>query len=204
MTIGIRSLPAYEERARALAAYPWIKIKVGQTSPVEAVAAVRRGAPRARLIVDANQAWSVQQLRELAPALAELQVDLLEQPVPADDDAGLAGLDLPIALCADEPVHTREDIARLTDLYDFINIKLDKSGGLTAALELATAAEAAGMRLMVGCMLGSSLAMAPAMVVAQRCEVIDLDGPMLQSEDWPDGITYRNGTMSVPAATLWG
>jgi len=204
VTIGIRSLQAYEDRARELADHPWIKIKVSDREPLEAVQAVRRGAPGAKLVVDANQAWSLKQLVELAPALAELRVDLLEQPIAATDDAELAHLDLPVPVCADEPANTADDLPRLIDRYDFINIKLDKSGGLTAALEFATAAQTAGLRLMVGCMVGGSLAMAPAMVLAQLCEVADLDGPLLQAEDWPDGIAYDRGTMSLPASTLWG
>jgi L-Ala-D/L-Glu epimerase len=203
-TIGIRSLAEYEARARALARYEWIKIKVSDDKPLEAVAAVRRGAPTAHLVVDANQAWSVETLQKLAPALAQLRVDLLEQPVRVTDDAPLARLDLPVPVCADEPANTVEDLPRLVDRYDFVNIKLDKSGGLTAALDLAHAARAAGMRLMVGCMVGGSLAMAPGMVVAQLCEIADLDGPLLQAEDWPDGIEYRDGVMSLPSRKLWG
>ncbi len=203
-TIGIRSLAEYEARARALARYEWIKIKVSDDKPLEAVAAVRRGAPTARLVVDANQAWSVETLQKLAPALSQLRVDLLEQPVRVTDDAPLARLDLPVPVCADEPANTVEDLPRLVDRYDFVNIKLDKSGGLTAALDFAHAARAAGMRLMVGCMVGGSLAMAPAMVVAQLCEIADLDGPLLQAEDWPDGIEYRDGVMSLPSRKLWG
>lgn len=203
-TIGIRSLAGYEARARALDRYEWIKIKVSEDKPLEAVAAVRRGAPAAHLVVDANQAWSVDTLQKLAPALAQLRVDLLEQPVRVNEDAPLARLELPIPVCADEPANTVEDLPRLVDRYDFVNIKLDKSGGLTAALDLAHAARAAGMRLMVGCMVGGSLAMAPGMVVAQLCEIADLDGPLLQAEDWPDGIEYRDGVMSLPSRKLWG
>jgi L-alanine-DL-glutamate epimerase-like enolase superfamily enzyme len=203
-TIGIRSIAGYEARARALARYEWIKVKVSDEKPLEAVAAVRRSAPAAHLVVDANQAWSVETLQKLAPALAQLRVDLLEQPVRVTDDAPLARLDLPVPVCADEPANTAEDLPRLVDRYDFVNIKLDKSGGLTAALDFAHAARAAGMRLMVGCMVGGSLAMAPAMVVAQLCEIADLDGPLLQAEDWPDGIEYRDGVMSLPSRQLWG
>ena len=203
-TIGIRSIAEYEARARTLARYEWIKIKVSDDKPLEAVAAVRRGAPTAHLVVDANQAWSVETLQKLAPALAQLRVDLLEQPVRVTDDAPLARLDLQVPICADEPANTVEDLPRLVDRYDFVNIKLDKSGGLTAALDFAHAARAAGMRLMVGCMVGGSLAMAPAMVVAQLCEIADLDGPLLQAEDWPDGIEYRDGVMSLPSRKLWG
>lgn len=204
VTIGIRSIAEYEARARALARYEWIKVKVSAERPLEAVAAVRRGAPAAHLVVDANQSWSVEALQEFAPALAQLRVDLLEQPVPENDDGMLAQLELPVPICADEPANTVEDLPRLIDRYDFVNIKLDKSGGLTAALDFAQAARAAGMRLMVGCMVGGSLAMAPGMVLAQLCEIADLDGPLLQAEDWPEGIEYRDGVMSLPSRALWG
>lgn len=203
-TIGIRSLDGYEQRARELHEYPWLKIKVDARNPLEVVRAVRRGSPNARLVVDANQAWSVRQLVDIAPALAELRVDLLEQPVAAEDDAELAELDFPVPLCADEPANTVADLPRIVGRYDFVNIKLDKSGGLTAALELARAARAANLKLMVGCMVGGSIAMAPAMIVGQLCEVVDLDGPLLQAEDWPDAIVYDRGLMSLPSRALWG
>ena len=205
VTIGIRAIAEYEAKARALSRYRWIKVKVSADRPLEAVAAVRRGAPNARLVVDANQALSVDALQRLAPALAQLRVDLLEQPVHESDGDQLANLDLPVPVCADEPANTVDDLPRLIDCYDFVNIKLDKSGGLTAALDLAHAARAAGLRLMVGCMVGGSLAMAPAMVVAQLCEIADLDGPLLQAEDWPDAIEYgADGVMSLPSRKLWG
>jgi L-alanine-DL-glutamate epimerase-like enolase superfamily enzyme len=203
-TIGIRSLSQYEARARELARYPWLKVKVNAERPIEAIAAVRRGAPNARLVVDANQSWSVQMLREITPALAELRVDLLEQPIPYSDDQELIGYAPPIPICADEPANTVEDLARVAGRYQFVNIKLDKAGGLTAALEMAVAARALGLRLMVGCMMGGSLAMAPAMVLAQLCEVADLDGPLLQAEDWPEGLVYEDGVVQPPSPTLWG
>jgi L-alanine-DL-glutamate epimerase-like enolase superfamily enzyme len=204
VTIGIRSIADYEARARALSRYEWIKIKVSSERPLEAVAAVRRAVPAAHLVVDANQAWSVETLQRLAPALAELRVDLIEQPVRENEDGPLVNLKLPVPICADEPANTAADLPRLIGRYDFVNIKLDKSGGLTAALDFAHAARAAGMRLMVGCMVGGSLAMAPGMVLAQLCEIADLDGPLLQSADWPDGIEYRDGVMSLPSRKLWG
>jgi L-alanine-DL-glutamate epimerase-like enolase superfamily enzyme len=204
VTIGIRSIAEYEARARALTRYEWIKIKVSDDRPLDAVAAVRRAVPNAHLVVDANQAWSVETLQRLAPSLAELRVDVVEQPVRENEDGPLAKLKLPVPICADEPANTAADLPRLVDRYDFVNIKLDKSGGLTAALDFAHAARAAGMRLMVGCMVGGSLAMAPGMVLAQMCEIADLDGPLLQAEDWPDAIEYRDGVMSLPSRQLWG
>lgn len=203
-TIGMRSIDEYEQRARELAHLPWLKVKVSDREPLEAIAAVRRGSPRARLVVDANQAWDLALLNELAPPLADLGVDLLEQPVPIDAGGQLVAGRCRIPVCADEAIDTVADLPRVLGRYDFVNIKLDKSGGLTAALELAHAARAAGLRLMVGCMNAGSIAMAPGMIVAQLCEVVDLDGPLLQAEDWPDGIVYQNGVMSWPSPRLWG
>lgn len=206
VTIGIRDIDAYETAARERADFPWLKVKVGHGSPLAAVAAVRRGAPRAHLIVDANQSWSVEELLAWAPQLQSLHVDLIEQPVAVGPDQGLAGHAdaIRIPICADESLSTQADLPGLVGRYQFINIKLDKVGGLTAGLELATAARAAGFRLMVGCMLGGSVSVAPGMVLAQQCEVSDLDGPWLQAEDWPHGMAYRQGRMSLPAPGLWG
>jgi L-alanine-DL-glutamate epimerase-like enolase superfamily enzyme len=205
MTIGIRSLEGYEKAARELAHYRWLKIKVSAEQPLECVEAVRRGAPNSRLIVDANQAWDVPTLYSLGPKLAKLRVDLLEQPVPVNGDEDLVLGRSPIPVCADEAIDTIADLERLKSRYEFVNIKLDKTGGLTAALELAHAARAAGMRLMVGCMVTGSVGMAPGMVLAQLCEVVDLDGPLLQSEDWPNPIQYdKTGVMAWPSPALWG
>lgn len=204
VTVAIRDIDAYETAARERAAFPWLKVKVGRGSPLAAIAAVRRGAPHARLIVDANQAWTMEELREYAPQLQPLRVDLLEQPLTAGTDIDLAGYASPIPLCADESLSTQSDLSGLIGRYQFVNIKLDKIGGLTAALELAHAARAAGFRLMVGCMLGGSVSVSPGMVLAQQCDVCDLDGPWLQAEDWPHGIVYRDGRMSLPEPALWG
>ncbi|MCD9033650.1 dipeptide epimerase [Luteimonas sp. Y-2-2-4F] len=204
VTIGLRSPEAYERTARAYAAHAWLKVKVARDAPVAAVAAVRRGAPEARLIVDANQSWSVDELRAYVPELHRYRVDLIEQPVAAGADLGLDGYRSAIPLCADESLSTADDLAGLAGRYGFVNIKLDKAGGLTAGLELADAARRAGLRLMVGCMLGGSVSVAPGFVLAQLCEVCDLDGPWLQAEDWPRGIVYRRGRMWPPAPALWG
>lgn len=204
VTIGIRDLAAYEATARLYADYPWLKVKVGPGSPLQAVAAVRRGAPDARLIVDANQSWSVEELFAYLPELRPHRVDLLEQPVAVGRDQGLLGHAGEIPICADESLSTRDDLPALVGRYQFVNIKLDKTGGLTAGLELAAAARAAGFRLMVGCMLGGTVSVAPGMVLAQQCEICDLDGPWLQAEDWPRGIVYRQGRMSLPAPVIWG
>lgn len=204
LTIGIRPVAAYEQAAARLADHPWIKVKVERVDPLAAIRAVRRGAPDAKLVVDANQSWSIADLRSLGPAMAELGVSLLEQPLAFGRDEELAGLNCPVPICADESINTIDDLPRLISRYDFINIKLDKTGGLTAALDLARAAQRAGLRLMSGCMAGSSLAMAPAMVLAQICEINDLDGPWLQDEDWPGGIVYQRGVMSPPWPAFWG
>ena len=203
-TIGIRSLADYEATARRYARYPLLKIKVDGADPLAAVAAVRRGAPDARLIVDANQSWSVDALQAHAAALAGQGVVLLEQPVLVGAEAGLDGYASPIPLAADELINGVDDLARARGRFAVINIKLDKTGGLTAALALAAAARAQGFELMVGCMAGSSLSMAPALVLAQQCRFVDLDGPLLQSEDWPDGLRYDDGVVSPPDPAFWG
>jgi L-alanine-DL-glutamate epimerase-like enolase superfamily enzyme len=204
ITIGIREIAGYEKAAQDLADHPWIKVKVNRADPLGAVHAVRRAAPRARLIVDANQAWTVDDLKRLMPELLTLKVDLLEQPVKVGEDDELQGYDSPIPLCADESVQSLADLPGLRGRYPFINIKLEKTGGLTAALELARRAREQGFRLMSGCMCGGSLAMAPAMVLGQLCEINDLDGPMLQSDDWAGGIVYTRGVMAPPWPAFWG
>jgi L-alanine-DL-glutamate epimerase-like enolase superfamily enzyme len=203
-TIGIRSVPAYASAAAELAQCAWIKIKVDRTDPVAAVQAVHRSAPGAKLIVDANQSWSVAEVLSYGAQMAELGVHLLEQPVAVGQDHSLAGVKCPVPICADESINTPDDLHNLVGRYDFINIKLDKTGGLTAALELAQAAQKAGLRLMTGCMVGASVAMAPSMVLAQICEINDLDGPWLLAEDWPDGLVYTHGVISPPWPALWG
>ena len=203
-TIGIRDLAAYEATARAYADYPVLKIKVGADDPLGAIEAVRRGAPKPALIVDANQSWSVAQLKALAEPLSTMGVVLLEQPIPVGAEAGLGGSACPIPLAADELINDRSDLARAKGRFSVINIKLDKTGGLTEALALADEATAQGFALMVGCMAGSSLSMAPAMVLAQSCRFVDLDGPLLQSEDWPDGMIYTTGIVSPPDPDFWG
>lgn len=204
VTIGMRSAEACETTARTIADHPWIKIKVDRNDPIAAVAAVRRGAPRARLIVDANQSWDLEDLARFAPGLLEHNVDLLEQPLAAGKDEKLSKHWSAIPICADESLNTIDDLPQLVGRYDFVNIKLDKCGGLTTALELARAAQRSGFRLMSGCMVASSLAMAPAMVLAQLCEINDLDGAYLLAEDWPDGIVYERGNMQTPWPAFWG
>jgi L-alanine-DL-glutamate epimerase-like enolase superfamily enzyme len=181
-----------------------LKIKLGGPGDPERIAAVRAAAPQSDLIVDANEGWTAGNLADNLAACAKARVTLVEQPLPAGDDAALAGLARPIAVCADESVHDRASLAALTGRYDAVNIKLDKTGGLTEALAMAAEAERLKFQVMVGCMVATSLSMAPALLVAQRARVVDLDGPLLLAKDRPDGLRY-DGSLVHPATTaLWG
>ncbi len=160
--------------------------------------------PQARLIVDANEGWSPDTLEARMAACARFGVELIEQPLPADNDAMLAQVKRPVTICADESVHDRHGLAALRDRYDAINIKLDKAGGLTEALALAQEGEALGFKLMVGCMLATSLAMAPALLLAQKAQVVDLDGPLLLARDRQPGIRYDGALAYPPTPDLWG
>ena len=203
-TLSLEPPEAMRAAAAEAADRPLLKIKLGSEDDLARLEAVRAGAPRARLILDANEGWTPEGYAALAPELARLGVEMVEQPLPAGADAALADLPRPVPVCADESVHTRADLPRLAGRYDMINIKLDKAGGLTEALALAGAARAAGLRLMVGCMLGSSLAMAPAVLLAQGAEVTDLDGPLLLARDRQDGLIYERSRLHPPAPALWG
>jgi L-alanine-DL-glutamate epimerase-like enolase superfamily enzyme len=183
---------------------PVLKLKLTGDGDLARVSAVRQGAPAAELIVDANEGWSERHFTELAPALAELGVALIEQPLPAGSDDALAELPHPVPVCADEACHTRADLDRLAGKYDAVNIKLDKTGGLTEALALAAAAERQGFRIMVGCMIGTSLAIAPAVLVAQSAQIVDLDGPLLLARDRQPGLRYDGSTLYPPTPALWG
>jgi L-alanine-DL-glutamate epimerase-like enolase superfamily enzyme len=165
---------------------------------------VRRARPTARLIVDANQAWTRNQLRELVPQFARCGVRLIEQPLPTSDDGFLTGFESAIPLCADESCQTAESLPSLIGKYDYVNLKLDKTGGLTAALRSMSAAQAMGFEIMVGCMGGSSLSMAPAFIIGQYCSYVDLDAPLLIKADVPHAIRYDGASMHVPAKELWG
>lgn len=183
---------------------PLLKLKLTGEGDLERVRAVRAGAPRARLIVDANEAWTLDHLRDYGAALAELGVALIEQPLPAGQDAALADMPHPVPLCADESCHTRADLPELVGRYDYVNIKLDKSGGLTEGLRLLDAARASGFGIMVGCMVGSSLAMAPAMLLAQNADFVDLDAPLLLARDRQPGLRYEGSVVYPPKPNLWG
>ena len=190
--------------ARTAAHRPLLKVKLGGDGDPERIAAVREGAPEARLIVDANEAWREATLHPNLAACVEAGVELIEQPLPAGDDAPLVGLSSPIPLCADESLHTSEDLEALCDRYDAINVKLDKTGGLTEALRLVRAARRLRLRVMVGCMVGSSLAMAPAVLVARDADFVDLDGPLLLARDRVPGLRYEGSRVFPPEPALWG
>jgi len=183
---------------------PLLKVKLGGSGDRERLAAVRQAAPAAALIVDANEGWTAADLADNAEACAAAGVALIEQPLRADDDAALAGAARPVKICADESVHDRRSLAALVGRYDAVNIKLDKTGGLTEALALAEEARRLGFEVMVGCMVATSLAMAPALLVAQRAQFVDLDGPLLLARDRADGLRYDGSLVHPANATLWG
>lgn len=203
-TLSLDTPGAMESAARDNAERPVLKIKLGGDGDLERLQAVRRGAPESRLIVDANEGWSAADYDKLAPVMLDLGVDLLEQPLPADNDELLRGRNRPLSVCADEACHDREGLSALEGKYDVINIKLDKTGGLTEALLLRSAALDAGFRVMVGCMVGSSLAMAPALLVAQNVDFVDLDGPLLLAEDRTNPLKFEGSLIHPASRKLWG
>lgn len=203
-TLSLDSPKNMAQAAAAARQYTMLKLKLSGEGDLERVRAVRAARPDAELTVDANQAWNERQLRDFTPKLAELGVRLIEQPLPAGADDALLGVESLVPICADESCQTTESLANLVGKYQYVNIKLDKTGGLTEALHLARAAERQGFRLMVGCMAGSSLSMAPAFIVGQLCDFVDLDGPLLASTDIAHPIRYEGGRMSAPERVLWG
>jgi L-alanine-DL-glutamate epimerase-like enolase superfamily enzyme len=203
-TLSLGNVEEMGAAARSAADRPLLKLKLSGPGDLDRVRAVRQGAPKARLIVDANEAWTPAIFAELAPALRELAVELIEQPLPAGADDELAKLAHPVPVCADESCHDRASLAGLAKKYDAVNIKLDKTGGLTEALALATAAKEAGLAIMVGCMVATSLSMAPAVLVGQDARWVDLDGPLLLAKDRVPGLDYRGSMVAPPAAALWG
>ena len=192
------------EAAQRAAQRPLLKVKLGATGDPDRIAAVRRAAPNAELIADANEGWTPENLDANLRACAAAGVTLVEQPLPASDDAALATIARAIPVCADESVHDRASLKSLVGKYDAVNIKLDKTGGLTEALAMAEAARALNFSIMVGCMVATSLAIAPAILVAQGARVVDLDGPLLLARDRPDGLRYDGSTLYPPDAALWG
>ncbi len=203
-TLSLDSPERMRAAAARHAARPLLKIKLGGEGDMARLEAVRAGAPDARIIVDANEGWTADIYAELAPHLVRLGVALVEQPLPAGEDAMLAEIARPLPVCADESCHDRATLAGLAGKYDMVNIKLDKTGGLTEALALRTEARAAGFGVMVGCMVGSSLAMAPAVLLGQGAEVVDLDGPLLLAEDREVPLVYDAAGVWPPDADLWG
>ncbi|MBS0363175.1 MAG: dipeptide epimerase [Proteobacteria bacterium] len=203
-TISLGEVEAMAEQARANARRPMLKLKIGSRDDLDRVVAVRAAAPRTRLILDANEALGFDDLVRLAPDFARLDIKLLEQPLPAGEDVALEGYDSPVPLCADESLHTRAELDACARRYSLVNIKLDKAGGLTEALALADAARAKGLGLMVGCMVATSLAIAPAMILAQGAEVADLDGPLLMKRDREPGLSIIGSLLEPPSPDLWG
>ncbi len=183
---------------------PLLKLKLAAAEAVERVRAVRAAAPGSRLIVDANESWSFADLVDAAPALASLGVELIEQPLPAGQDAALGAYRGPVPLCADESCHDVASLPALAGRYRFVNVKLDKAGGLTAALALGAAARRAGFGVMVGCMVSTSLAIAPAVLVAQGADYVDLDGPLLLARDREPALRYDGATLYPADPALWG
>lgn len=203
-TLSLDAPDAMRSAAAEHASKPILKLKLGGAQDLQRVAAVRAGAPNAKIVVDANEGWTQASFEQLTPALLELGVTMIEQPFPSGADAILADLDRPIPVCADESCHDRSSLAAMTGKYDMVNIKLDKTGGLTEALALSQEARAAGLQIMVGCMIATSLSMAPGVLIAQGAEVVDLDGPLLLANDREHGLHYDNGRLDPPSAELWG
>ena len=203
-TLSLDTPDAMRAAAAAQAARPILKIKLGTPDDIPRLEAVRAGAPEARIIVDANEGWTPALYADLCPHLLRLGVALVEQPLPAGQDGALADMARPVPVCADESCHDRASLAGLMGKYDMVNIKLDKTGGLTEALALRDAARAAGFGVMVGCMVGTSLAMAPALVVAQGADMVDLDGPLLLAQDRARPLRYVGSEVFPPDAGLWG
>jgi L-alanine-DL-glutamate epimerase-like enolase superfamily enzyme len=203
-TISLDTPEAMAAATAKAANRPLLKIKLGGDGDADRIAAVREQAPESELIVDANEAWTPGNLEQNLAACKAVGVTLVEQPLPAGQDGVLARIRRPVAVCADESVHDRASLDGLRERYDAINIKLDKTGGLTEALAVADAAQALGFEIMIGCMIATSLAMAPAMLLAQHARFVDLDGPLLLAGDRDGGLRYDGSTIYPPDAALWG
>ncbi len=204
-TISLDTPAAMAAAARANANAPILKIKLGGDDlDLPRVEAVREAAPAARLLIDANESWSPSHYRENVPALNGLGVELIEQPFPANADEILENLDHPVPVCADESCHTSVDLLRLSNRYEVLNVKLDKTGGLTEALLLSERARKAGFKLLIGCMVCTSLGIAPARLLASATDYVDLDGPLLLADDRHHRLAYENGRIGLPSRRLWG
>ncbi|MBU0726333.1 MAG: dipeptide epimerase [Alphaproteobacteria bacterium] len=203
-TISLDAPEAMGKAAAENADRPLLKLKLTGEGDLERVEAIHHNAPKARLIVDANEGWSLEQYLRYAPALVDLGVEMIEQPLKAADDAPLAGAEHPLPVCADESCHDLRSLEHMVGKYEMINIKLDKTGGLTEALRLKAAAEKAGLGVMLGCMLGTSLSMAPGVIAGQGAKVVDLDAPLLLAHDREGGLTYEGSIVHPPKPSLWG
>ena len=205
-TISLGAVGDMAEAARAAAGHRVLKVKLGGRDGHDAarISAVSSAASNSRLILDANEGWTPDELPELMIAAARAGVALIEQPLPADDDHALAGVPHPVPVAADESAHVAEDLDALRSRYDFVNIKLDKAGGLTEALAMRAEARRLGFGVMVGCMVGSSLAMAPAVLLAQEADIVDLDAPLLLARDRTPALSYSGSIVSPPSPLLWG
>lgn len=203
-TISLGTPEAMAAATARAAHRPLLKIKLGGDGDAARIAAVRKAAPESELIVDANEAWTEADLEHNLAACAAAGVTLVEQPLPSGKDDALARIKRPLAVCADESVHDRNSLAPLRARYDAVNIKLDKTGGLTEALAMADAAQALGFEIMIGCMVATSLSMAPAMLVTPQARFVDLDGPLLLARDRDHGLRYDESLVYPPDASLWG
>ena len=204
-TISLDSPEKMAVSAKGNSNRPILKLKLGGDElDLQRVEAVHEAAPMSRLLIDANESWSPDHYRKIVPALKGLAVELVEQPFPADADEVLESLDHPVPVCADESCHTTVDLPRLKNRYEVINVKLDKTGGLSEALRLRQRARETGYKLMIGCMVGTSLSMAPARLIASAAEWVDLDGPLLLARDCDHALPYENGRIGIPPRELWG
>jgi L-alanine-DL-glutamate epimerase-like enolase superfamily enzyme len=203
-TISLAAPDVMAEQAAKAAGRALLKVKLGSADDRARIMAVRRAAPNAELIVDANEGWTPANLADNLAACAQAGVTLVEQPLPADADDLLSHIARPLPVCADESVHARASLPGLVGKYDAVNVKLDKTGGLTEALAMVKDAERLGFALMAGCMVATSLAIAPAILIGQRARVVDLDGALLLARDRPDGLRYEQSVVHPATPTLWG
>ena len=204
-TISLDTPEKIAAAAKRSGTLPILKLKLGGDElDLQRVEAVREAAPNARLLIDANESWAPDHYKEIVPALKELSVELIEQPFPADADEVLETLDHPVPVCADESCHTTADLPRLKNRYEVINVKLDKTGGLTEALCLCESARENGFKLLIGCMVCTSLGIAPARLLASAADYVDLDGPLLLAHDREYPVPYKNGRIRIPPRALWG
>lgn len=204
VTISLDTIAAMTAAAAQASDAPLLKVKLDADQPAERLHAVSAAAPGARLIVDPNEGWTLSVLKAMADTIARLPVLMVEQPLPAGEDAGLAGLSYPAPICADEAVHTADDVARVADRYQVINVKLDKAGGLSAALAMAERARELGLGVLAGCMVSSSLSIAPAMWIGAQADAVDLDGPWWLVDDRAGGCRVERGVLYPPQGGFWG